>query len=364
MESILHTIALTMVPGVGPVTARNLISYCGGSQAVFAARKKELHRIPGVGEQTAINLLQQEVLEQAEQELSWIEQSGIRPLSYLDEDYPQRLRHFNDAPLVLYYKGVANLNHDRQVAVIGTRQPTAYGLSTCDALIDGLSEYGVHIISGLAYGIDAAAHRRALTRDMPTIGVLGHGLGMIYPAQHRKLAERMLAQGGLLTEYTLHTPPDREHFPMRNRIVAGLCDALIVVETGRKGGSMITAYYANDYNKDVFAVPGRLRDTTSQGSNLLIKSHRASLIESAADIAYIMRWEKSAQRSATQTQLFVELTEDEKLIVNLLRTHQVLGIDQLMHDSRLKGSTMAGILLNLECKGVIKTHPGKRYSLV
>lgn len=364
MCDLLYKIGLSQIPNVGPVLARQLVAYCGSPQAVFEARKKELLGIPGIGEHTAGCILQKDALISAERECSFIEQHGIQPLFYLDKAFPPQLNNLPDAPVMLYYRGRANLHHPRMVAIVGTRRPSPQGLSFCEELVSGLRPYGVQIISGLAYGIDICAHRQCLEEDIPTIGVLGHGLGRIYPSQHRGIAERMCLKGGLLTEFSSRTAPEREHFPMRNRIVAGLCHALVVVETACKGGSMITAYMANDYHKDVFACPGRVRDTHAQGCNLLIKSHRAALIEHAADIAYVMRWEETNRAVPKQAQLFVELTEEEKLIVNLLKEHEGVSIDQLTFATQLKGSTLAGLLLNLEFKGILKTLPGKRYTLI
>lgn len=364
MSDLLYKIGLTQIPKVGPVLARQLVAYCGSPKAVFEARKKELLCIPGIGESTAKNVLEKRALEVAERECLFIERHQIQPLFYLDETFPVRLRHIPDAPVMLYYRGAADLQHDKMVAIVGTRQPSPQGIKACENLVEGLKAYDVQIISGLAYGIDICAHRKCLDTGIPTIGVLGHGLGRIYPPQHRNIAEKMCMEGGLLTEFISPTAPEREHFPMRNRIVAGLCDTLVVVETARKGGSMITAYLANDYHKDVFAFPGRTRDVNSQGCNLLIKNHRAALIEKASDIAYVMRWEELDRSSPKQTQLFIELTEEEKLIVNLLQEHEGISIDHLTFATQLKGSTLASLLLNLEFKGMIKTLPGKRYILI
>jgi DNA processing protein len=364
MSDLLYQIGLTQIPHVGPVLARQLVAYCGSPQAVFEARKKELLSIPGIGEHTASFVLDKDALRIAERECRFVEQHQIQTFFFLSDDYPSRLVNLPDAPILLYYRGEGDLNHPRMVSIVGTRRPSPQGIKACEELVNELRPYGVQVVSGLAYGIDICAHRQCLQTGVPTIGVLGHGLNRIYPAQHRSAAERMCEQGGLLTEFISHTAPEREHFPMRNRIVAGLCDALVVVETARKGGSMITAYLANDYHKDVFAFPGRTRDPHAQGCNLLIKSHRAALIEQAADIAYVMRWEEAERSQPKQTQLFVEMTEEEKLIVNLLQEHEGATIDHLTFATQIKGSTLAGLLLNLEFKGMIKTLPGKRYTLI
>ena len=363
MEDLLYKIGITLIPNVGPVTTRNLVSYCGGVKAVFESRKRELMKIPGIGPMIADNVTRQDVLGKAERELRFIEDNGIQAFFYLDEGYPGRLRHFPDSPAMLYYKGTANLNAERIVAVVGTRRPSVHGIHTCEELVEGLQPYGALIISGLAYGIDITAHRKCLSLDIPTIGVLGHGLQQIYPPQHRAVAKAMIQKGGLLSEYPSHTLPDREHFPMRNRIIAGLCDALIVVETKRRGGSMISAHMANDYNKDVFAVPGRIKDQFSEGCNHLIKTHKAALIESAADIAYLLRWDEAATPGAIQKQLFVELTEAEKIVVDLLNQYEGIDIDHLTNTLQVANSEMASLLLELEFKGVVRALPGKRYVL-
>jgi len=363
-DQMLYRIALTRVPKVGPVIAKNLISYCGSAAAVFSSRRKQLLRIPGVGETIANNILRQRTFREAEAELRWIKDNETRALFFLDEDYPQRLKQYPDCPVMLYFRGNADLNTRRTVGIIGTRRPTFYGSSRCEALVDELKALKVLLISGLAYGIDGVAHRRSVEAGIPTVGVLGHGLGLIYPPQHRKLAERMCDRGGLLTEYPSADPPDREHFPMRNRIIAGLCDALIVVETARRGGSMITAELANSYNKDVFALPGRVGDEMSSGCNLLIKSHRAALLESAGDLGYIMGWEENEKPRGVQQKLFEELSPEEKIIVDLLRQTERVGIDMLAISAKMHNSHLASLLLDLEFKGVIKSLPGKHYTLL
>lgn len=363
-NDLLYRIAITKISKVGAVTARNLISYCGSAQAVFEARKKELLKVPGIGEAIADSILQQDVLREAEAEMLFNEQHGIRAIFYTDEAYPQRLRPYDDAPVVLYYKGNANLNYFRIIGIVGTRTPTPAGMATCEELIDGLTPFAPLIISGLAYGIDITAHRKSLLAGLDTIGVLGHGLRQLYPQVHRSTAEKMISQGGLLTEFHSKTQPDRENFPMRNRIIAGMCDALIVVETANKGGSIITAEIANQYNKDVFAVPGRLNDKFSQGCNHLIKVHKAALIENAADIAYIMRWEEIDQKRSVQTKLFVELTPMEKQVTDHLHNKDGVGIDQLCYLTKLPASQLVTLLLEMEFKGIIRALPGKRFVLV
>ncbi len=365
MEELLYKIAITMIPHVGPKTAKQLIAYCGSAREVFFAKKADLLKIPNIGEQTARTVVEQKILHQAEAEIRYINKNEISTYYYLDEDYPSRLRHHPDAPVMLYYRGNADLNALRTVAIVGTRKPSPYGVQNCEEIVEGLSHYGVSVISGLAFGIDITAHRKCLDCKIPTIGVLGHGLLQVYPPQHHTVGQRMIENGGLLTEFSHQTTPEREHFPMRNRIIAGLCDALIVVETAKKGGSMISAQFANDYNKDVFAVPGRSKDPMARGCNLLIKSHRAALMETAEDLAYVMRWRAMDQvQRQIQQQLFIELSTEEKIVVDLLRQNEELDIDSLTFNCKKSNSEMASLLLNLEFKGMVKSLPGKRYILI
>lgn len=364
-DDLFYHIALTRIPMIGPVTAKNLISYCGGVAAVFQASKKQLLHVPGIGIETANAILKHNVLQEAEKELRFTEKHNIRVLSYLDSDYPQRLKHYADAPVVLYYKGNVDLNANRVIAVVGTRKPTNYGKSVCKQLIEELKAFKVIVVSGLAYGIDITAHRKSLEMGIPTIGVLGNGLSKIYPSLHRKTAEEMIENGGLLTEFTHKMDPDREHFPMRNRVVAGMCDALVVVETKRRGGSMITANLANDYNKDVFAYPGRNTDEFSEGCNLLIKSHKAALLDGAKDLAYVMQWAEAESPRKVQGSLFTELNPEQENIVSLLKEYNnEMAIDQLTNSLKKTPSEMAAALLDLEFKGIIRPLPGKRYVLI
>jgi DNA processing protein len=366
MNDLLYKVALTKIPLVGAVTAKVLVSYCGGAREVFSAKKSELLRIPGIGESTAANIAEQKVLEDAERELVFIEANGIKPLFYLHKDYPQRLRSFHDAPIMLYYRGTADLNCHLTIGIIGTRTPSPQGLSACEELVEGFLPYKPLIISGLAYGIDVAAHKKSLEIGLDTLAVLGHGLARIYPSQHKKVAVEMMGHGGLITEFASHVGPERENFPMRNRIVAGLCDALVVVETAVKGGSIITVQQANGYNRDVFAVPGRVKDKFSQGCNFLIKKNMAMLIENAEDVAATLRWSRDDDGHGTlpmQGRLFEELTEPEKLVVDLIQKAEEIGVDQLSYAATIGQSELAALLLNLEFKGILRSLPGKRYVL-
>jgi len=363
-QNLIYKIALTKIPQVGISTARVLVDTCGGIEAVFRENTKSLVKIPRVSRAMAENIANADVEALSATDLAFINEHEIQALFFKDSNYPSRLTPFADSPMMLYYKGNANLNAERTVAIVGTRRPTENGKIICQDIVEGLAKYQVTVISGLAYGIDVTAHQKCLSLQIPTVGVLGHGMSQIYPAAHKPIAAKMLKGGGLLTQFGPDMGPDREHFPMRNKIVAGLADAVIVVETARKGGSMITAEMANAYNKDVFAVPGRLNDPYSKGANHLIKAHKAQLLESAEDVAYIMRWSKRAELEKRQAQLFPELNNREKNILKIIGDTNQINIDQLRHQADLTNSEMAALILELEFKGLIKTLPGKRFILM
>jgi len=359
----LYKLAFNFIPNIGAVTAKNLISYCGGIEQVFSAKKKTLLSAPGIGEKRVLDILnsKKEALTKAESELKELEKKNIKLIFYLDDEYPEKLSHYPDAPLLLYAKGNLELNASRMVAIVGTRKVTAYGIMECERIVEELLPYNCTIVSGLAYGVDTVAHRKAVQLGMATIGILGHGINKIYPASNRKLASNMLSDGGILTEYSLETGPERENFPKRNRVIAGMCDVVLVVESARKGGSMITAEYANNYNKDVFAIPGRSNDEFSEGCNHLIKSHKAHLCTSADDISYIMRWDKPEE--SKQLQLIVELSPEEEPIIEILKENPNIGLDALHYKTKVPLGNLTSILLNLEFKGVLKSLPGKKYIL-
>ena len=353
-----------MIPNVGDKTGKRLVSYCGGVEAVFKEKKRLLSKIPGVGSGTLKTFNISEILNKAEKELKFINRYKIKALFYLDDDYPARLKHCIDSPVMLYYKGNADLNNGKIIAVVGSRMATEYGKSVCYEIISGLKEQNLLVVSGLAYGIDACSHKTALECDMPTIGVVGHGLDRIYPHLNKKLAESIMKNGGVLTEFTSGTKPDKENFPKRNRIVAGMSDAVVVIEAGMKSGALITADIANSYNKDVFAVPGRVSDEKSAGCNNLIKTNKAALVQTSEDITYFMGWEKEKNfQQNFQTSLFNELPEDEKKIVEILKEKKIADIDELIILSGISVNRTASLLLNLEFAGIVKCLPGKRFTL-
>jgi len=363
-----HKIALSLIPGIGPVLARNLVSYCGSVEEIFRKKKGQLERIPGIGEERAAMITSADVFDRAERELDFIRKHSIVPLFYLDPEYPRRLRNCDDSPVLMYYKGTADLNVPRMIAIVGTRRITEYGKEMTDQLIQELEKHRVTIVSGLAYGIDIQAHRAALKNNIPTIGVTAHGLDRIYPPAHRPAAEKMIRHGGILTEYPSRTIPDRENFPARNRIVAGMCDATIVIESARQGGALITADLANGYNRDVFALPGRVTDSYSQGCHELIRENKAMLISSGADVATAMNWdvetENSEKKIQAQIVLFNELKPEEKLLAEILQKNGQTDIDTLSLMARLPVSFVSSLLLNMEFSGMVKMVPGKLFSLI
>lgn len=363
--NLLYQIGLTLIDGIGDVNAKALLAYCGSAEEVFKQKKLHLQKIPGIGEVLAKSVISsQHVLNRAEEEIKFIEKYQIQTLFFGDENYPSRLKFCSDSPVMLYYKGNANLNAERIVSVVGTRNPSDYAKQKTQELVKDLSESGALVISGLAYGVDVLAHKAALENNLQTVGVLAHGLDRIYPQTHDKIAKRMITQGGLLTDFMSGTNPDAVNFPKRNRIVAGLCDALVIIESTRKGGSLITATIANSYNKDVFAFPGRAGETQAEGCNGLIKQNRAALIESAADLLDAMQWqlqEKKTNLKKSQTALPVNLSEEEKTVLNLFSEKQMLHIDELSYNSKMPVSQLSALLLQMEFGNLIKSKPGKMY---
>lgn len=359
-----HQIALSCLPGIGSVLARALLSYCGTAEEVFNSKSRQLAKVPGIGPKTLEQILNHSVFSRAEEELEFIEKFKIIPLFIGSEHYPKRLKNCADAPVMLYFKGNADLNSPKSISIVGTRNASEYGREICRNLIADLKAYSPLIISGLAYGIDSSAHKEALKNSIPTIGVLAHGLDRIYPSMHRNMAEKMLECGGLITEFMSGTIPDRENFPKRNRIIAGLSDLTIVVEANIKGGALITAELANAYNRDVFAFPGRINDECSRGCNHLIKTNRANLITGMADLEYIMGWVRETVKPLQkQLSLLVDLNEEEQRIADIIQEHGEITVDDLALLSSLQQSRLAINILEMEMKGIIVSLPGKVYKL-
>ncbi len=364
--SLHHQVALTFLKNIGPSLSKVLVSYFGDAESVFKASNAKLLKVPGIGAKTIAQLNFSEALALAENELKFIEKNGVNPLFFTDSAYPKRLKNCNDSPVLLYAKGNANLNAQHIISIVGTRSATEYGKQLCRQLVEELQQYNILIVSGLALGIDVAAHKESLRLNVPTLGVLAHGLDRIYPSQNRAIAEKMLENGGLLTEYPSGTIPDRENFPQRNRIVAGIADATIVVEASVKGGALITAEIANSYNRDVFAFPGRVGDDFSEGCNFLVRNNKAGLLTCAADLAYSMGWEKTdaAKPVIEQFMLPIDLSADERLIFDILQQHKApIAIDDLTIKTNMPTSLLAMSLLNMEMQGYIRSLPGKTYCI-
>jgi DNA processing protein len=365
-QDLLYQVALTLIPNIGPVQAKILLQHCDVEE-IFHAKKHFLEKIEGIGPVRAASITGFKDFLRAEEEIMFIEKYKIKPLFLTDKDYPQRLLNCYDSPTLLYYKGEANLNVSQIVAIIGTRTNTDYAKQVTDKLVKELAEHKIIVVSGMAFGVDAIAHKASVKNDTPTIGVLAHGLDQVYPAEHTGLAKDMIKHGGgLLTEFRSKTKPDKHNFPSRNRIVAGMSDATIVIETSVKGGSMITAELANGYNKDVFAVPGRINDAKSAGSNYLIKNNKAALLTDTEQLLQAMGWgEKKSQKTKNkiQKQLFIELSPDEKIIVSVLKEKDTAHIDEINMQSGLSSSAVAAAILNLELQNVMVSLPGKLYRL-
>lgn len=360
----LSLLALHFVPGLGDHLIRQLISYCGSPERVFRIPRGKLMKVPGIGIVTADAISAGKPFALAEKEWKRAEKDNVELLFYTDPKYPSRLKHVNDAPTLLYAKGNIDLENPKTVAIVGTRQSTAYGRECVEQLVKDLAAHRPLIVSGLAYGIDIHAHKQALKNDLPTVGVMGSGMDVIYPGAHRDIAARMMDRGGLLTEHSFGTQPDAHNFPARNRIVAGLSDAVIIVEAAEKGGALITADIANSYNKDVFAFPGNVKQSHSAGCNNLIKSNRAHLIASIRDLQYIMNWDVGVDpRKPDPVPLEGFSPEEQEIIKTLLENNKQLMIDEISWKTNLPISQTASVLLSLEFKGLVASLPGKIYKL-
>ena len=359
-----YQIALTFVPEVGPKTARALLSRYSSAEAIFRAKARELVTVDGMGEYKAKMFKGKQIYVEAEKELEYCLKNDIRPLFMTNPSYPKRFMNCDDAPVLLYYKGQAELNASKVIAVIGTRKHTDYGQRATEDLIEGLQGLeDVIVVSGLALGIDTVAHRSCLKHGIPTVGVVGHGLDIVYPSSNRQLANDMLQHGGLLTEFPSGTALDRSNFPVRNRVVAGMSDITILVESDIKGGGMITAYVAHSYNREVAAFPGRVYDSKSGGPNHLIRKNIAAMITNADDLLDLMNWGRHEGQKAVQKQLFFDLSPEEQQLVDLLKEKDAIHSDELLHQTGFKSPQLAATLLTLEMQGVIKALPGKYYRI-
>jgi DNA processing protein len=357
-----YQIGISLIPGIGSITAKKLIEHFGSASNVFSQKKKTLRELPRVGDAIIQAVKDGTVFRRAEEELLLAEKKGYELFFFQDKNYPKKLKQCYDSPVVLFYEGNFPPDYSRVVAIVGTRKITPYGEMLTEKLVQSFVDKNILIVSGLAYGVDALAHKLALKNEIPTIGVLAHGLDKMYPAEHKNLSRKMVQNGGLLTDYLTGTKPDKENFPQRNRIVAGLCDALIVIESGESGGSMITAEFANNYSRDVFAFPGRISDPLSAGCHKLIRQHKAALIESGDDLLKYMRWDDDV--SPKQFQMPVTENEEEEKIILALREHEELHEDELSALTGIVKSKIGLTLLQLEMRSIVKGLAGKKFRLM
>ena len=366
-EELLYKIGLSLVPGIGCITAKSLIAYCGSAGRVFREKEKILRAIPGVGTVLARNIQQSAVLVRAEKEVDFMRRNGVTAHFYLDESYPQRLKSCVDAPILLFSKGHLNLNCSKVISMVGTRNATDYGRMLVDKFMVDLAErgYDIQIVSGLAYGIDIQAHRAALHNHISTVCVLAHGLETVYPSLHKNIAQEMCDKnGGMVSDFMSYSTIDRKNFLRRNRIIAGLADAVIVVESARKGGALLTAELAVSYNRDLFAFPGRVGEIYTEGCHYLIKSNRAGLIETLGDVEYCMNWQPgNTTEISAQPRLFNDLLPQEQQVVDLLRQGGEMAIDQICLQTQQPMNKISPMLLSLEFSGVVKCLPGKVFRL-
>lgn len=368
-EELFYLLALQKVAGVGDIVAKKLLVHCDSAESVFKTKASKLSAIDGIGSYLIRNLNNKQVFRLAEAELEFIQNNRIEFSGFNEESYPERLKHCIDGPVLLFHSGNINFQNRKIISIVGTRQITPYGIDFCKNLIAELAPLNPIIISGFAFGVDITAHQAAMEHNLQTIGVVAHGLNQIYPKAHKRYAARMEQNGGFISEFWSSSEPERENFVKRNRIVAGISEATIVIESADKGGSLITANMANDYNRDVFAVPGRTSDKYSQGCNNLIKSQRANLLTSAADLVYMLNWDlesETTRESAknVQKQLFVSLEANEQKIYDFLLHNGKELLDIIALRCEIPVHKLSGILLNMELKGVLRPLPGKLFEAI
>ncbi|MGH1387421.1 DNA-processing protein DprA [Kordia sp.] len=364
-EELIYALALQKTAKIGDVIAKRLIKHCGSAEAVLNEKKENLLKIDGVGTYVLADLQNTKHIKAAENELKFIQKEKIQTHYFLEESYPTRLQHCVDSPIVLFQKGNANLNASKMISVIGTRKATTYGKQFCEELIENLSPLQPTIVSGFAYGIDIVAQRAAVKNYIPTIGCLAHGLNQIYPKEHQRYMKSVEKNGAFVTDFWSTSKPDRENFLKRNRLIAGMTQATIVIESAEKGGSLVTAHIANSYNRDVFAVPGRVGDSQSIGCNNLIKQQRAHILTSAADIVYLLGWElEAAPFQPVQKQLFVDVSPEEAIIHSYLQEKGQTVLDSIALECKFPIHKIAPILLQMEMKGLVKPLPGKLFEAV
>jgi DNA processing protein len=366
-QDLIFRIGITLIKGIGAITARQIIENLGDASTLFQEKAWRLEQVLGISRKIITEIHRPEVLRRAEQEAAFIEKSKITPLFIQDDNYPHRLKDCVDAPIILYFKGKADLNTQKVISMVGTRNASPYGKEMTEHLVRDIAEAYPEtiIVSGLAYGVDICAHKAALKSSLPTVGILAHGLDRIYPSLHRNVAVEMLEQGGLLTDFISGTKPDRQNFVKRNRIVAGIADCTVVVESAVTGGALITAGIAGSYDRDVFAIPGKTTDVYSAGCHSLIKNHKAALITCADDIFREMNWNdtQKQRQPVVQRNLFPDLTPEEQAVTKLLTGKDGTQLNTICIELNMPISQLSPLLLELEMKGVIRCMPGRMYRL-
>lgn len=362
-QELIYLLALQKVPNIGDISAKKLLRTLGSAEAIFKSTKKELKLIEGFGDLKINSIHDSLYMEEAEQELLFIEKENIEVRYFEDRNYPDYLKHCIDAPILLFQKGNIDLAHKKIISIVGTRKVTTHGVAFCEQLIEELAPLNPVIVSGFAYGVDICAHKAAMAHGLQTIGCLAHGLDQIYPKAHAKYENEVMNHGGFMTDFWSGSYFDRKNFLKRNRIIAGLSEATIVIESAEKGGSLVTADIANSYNREVFAVPGRNTDQLSKGCNNLIKTQQARLLTSVADLVYVLNWDIRDQKKQ-QTQLFVELSTEEQFVFDTLKKLGKSEVDVLALQCKLPTFKLNPILLGLELKGVVRPLPGKQFEVI
>lgn len=364
-QDLLYVLALQHVPNIGDIIAKRLIAHCGTAEAVLKERKHRLVKIPGIGNTVISDVHNPEHLKAAEQELKFIENNNIQVAYFEDKLYPYKLKHCIDAPIILFSIGNISLADKPIISIVGTRQITTSGIAFCENLVETLKPYDPIIVSGFAYGTDITAHKAAVKNELQTIGCLAHGLNQIYPKVHKKYVSSIENNGGFITDFWSSDTFDRNNFLKRNRIIAGLSEATIVIESAEKGGSLVTADISFSYNRDVFAVPGRTTDSQSAGCNNLIKYQKAHMLTNPLDVPYILDWKLGMEaKPVIQKQLFVELDSEEKTIYNYLKDNNKQQLDVIALECSLPIFKVSSTLLNMELKGVVRPLPGKLFEVI
>ncbi|MEO1436650.1 MAG: DNA-processing protein DprA [Bacteroidota bacterium] len=362
-DETIQRLALSFIDGLGPIRLRRLISAAHSLSALFSYTQQSPLSGEGINNWYLSEEKKTAALEKGYQEHRKMAQHDVQFTNFLDSDFPAILNHYPDTPLNLFYRGTSLPDHRPSIGIVGTRKPSQRGIDNTNYLVNSFKTSTLQFVSGLAYGIDVSMHQACVAQGLCNFAILGHGLHTIYPWVHRQTASAISKNGALLTEYPIGTKPDRQHFPARNRIIAALCDVLVVVESKEKGGSIITAELANQYHKEVFAFPGRIDDESSKGCNRLIKNHQAHLLQDVKDIRYITGWAAPSEGN-TQISLFDELNENEERIITLFRASKTLHIDQIQQALGFEHSDLSSHLLSLEFKGIIRPLPGKSFTIL